>query len=233
MTADRRVGILGGTLDPVHRGHLDAAAAAQRALRLDEVLFLPSSVPPHRAHPVASSYHRFAMVALAISGRAGWRGCDLELADPAPSYTADTLRKLHERGLRAHELFFITGADAFTEIATWKDYPAVLDLAHFAVVSRRGMAASTMRERLPVLASRMRFPADTGKQQALIFLIDAPTADVSSTAIRRACAAGESIADMVPDGVRQHIAQHALYDALSPARNDGQRMTAGGLHGQD
>jgi nicotinate-nucleotide adenylyltransferase len=218
MTSNRRVGILGGTLDPVHCGHLDAAAAAKRALRLDEVLILPSSVPPHRACPAASSYHRFAMVALAISGRAGWRASDLELTDPAPSYTSDTLAKLHALGFQPQELFFITGADAFAEIATWKNYPALLDLAHFAVVSRRGLAASAMAERLPALAPRMHRAAEDWESHhaALIFLIDAPTADVSSTAIRRACASGESIAGMVPEAVRQHIVQHGLYDAPSP-----------------
>ncbi len=139
MTAARRVGILGGTFDPIHCGHLDAGAAAQAALDLEELLVLPSNIPPHRPQPVASSYHRFAMVALAIAGRRGWRALDLELREDGRSYTSDSLHTLHGQGFNAQELFFVTGADAFLEIATWKNYPAVLDLAHFAVISRRGV----------------------------------------------------------------------------------------------
>src|SRR6202140_3152410 len=122
MTGNRRVGILGGTFDPVHCGHLDAGAAAQDALCLGKVLVLPSNIPPHRPQPLASSYHRFAMVALAIAGRPGWRALDLELGDAARSYTTDTLQRFHDQAYSAAELFFIAGADAFVEIATWKNY---------------------------------------------------------------------------------------------------------------
>ena len=238
MTARRRVGILGGMFDPIHCGHLDAAAAAQQALRLDEMLVLPSNIPPHRAQPVASTYHRFAMVALAIAGRAGWRAVDLELRETAPSYTSRTLGRLHAEGFRTGELFFITGADAFVEIGGWKDYPALLDLAHFAVVSRPGTPASSMPDRLPTLASRMYRPAEVPAtvRSTVIFLIDSATTDVSSTAIRRACAAGESIAGMVPHAVRQHIDQHRLYGGPAPAGESGREsghQPAGRLHGQD
>src|SRR5262245_64525818 len=136
MIGRRRIGLLGGTFDPIHRGHLDLATAAEAALHLMEVLVLPSNIPPHRPQPVASSHHRFAMAAMAIAGRRGWRALDVELQRAAPSYTADTLQRFHASGFAPSELVFITGADAFLEIATWHDYPAVLDRAHFAVVSR-------------------------------------------------------------------------------------------------
>ena len=234
MTA-ARLGILGGTFDPIHCGHIDAGAAAQAALALDEILVVPSNIPPHRPPPVASSHHRFAMAALAIAGRSRWRAMDLELGEPVKSYTADTLRRLHAGGFSAFELFFITGADAFIEIATWKDYPAVLDLAHFAVVSRRGVSAGEVLKRLPSLADRMRTAVHTPDEKTdptvrlkpdptyggtsdgtLIFLIGAPTADVSSTAIRQARAEGRSIAGMVPLMVQQHIEQHRLYPSAAP-----------------
>ena len=233
----RRVGILGGTFDPIHFGHLDAGTAAQRALHLDAIFLLPSNLPPHRPQPVASGYHRFAMVALAIGGRPGWRALDLELRAAALSYTSDTLTSLHADGFNATELFFIAGSDAFVEIATWKDYPALLDLAHFAVISRPGAPVAQLPERLPALAARMRSPSHSARpsSSALIFLIDAATTDVSSTAIRRACAAHEPIADMVPAAVQQHLEQHALYqDPATPSESgDGlASRPAGRLHGQ-
>lgn len=238
MTMSQRIGILGGTFDPIHCGHLDAGLAAQRALGLDQVLVLPSNIPPHRPQPVASSYHRFAMVALAIAGRPGWRALDLELRAGARSYTSETLKRLHAEGFRATELVFITGTDAFVEIATWKDYPALLELAHFAVISRPGTPAASMPDRLAALASRMRTTGDSHAppDATVIFLIDAVTADVSSTAIRRACAAHQSIADMVPHAVRQHIDQHALYGETTAARetgNESATQPAGRLHGED
>jgi nicotinate-nucleotide adenylyltransferase len=223
MTAARRVGILGGTFDPIHCGHLDAGAAAQRTLDLDTILVLPCNVPPHRPPPMASRYHRFAMVALAIAGRPGWRALDLELRVEGRSYTWDTLRRLHADGFNPAELFFITGADAFVEIATWKNYPEVLDLAHFAVVSRRGVPVGELPARLIALEGRMRAVATphAGRGHAtdaegptLIFLIDAATADVSATAIRGALGRRESISGMVTASVRQHIEQHALYEDI-------------------
>ena len=161
MTAPRRVGILGGTFDPIHCGHVDVGAAAQAALDLEELLVLPSNIPPHRPQPVASSYHRFAMVALAIAGRRGWRALDLELREDGMSYTSETLRSLHDHGVSAQELFFVTGADAFLEIATWKNYPGVLNLAHFAVVSRPGVPVAALPAQLPELADRMQAIAPT------------------------------------------------------------------------
>src|SRR5918993_3914439 len=113
-----RIGILGGTLDPIPLGHLDAASAAREALSLDRVLIIPSHVPPHRSEPVSSAFHRFAMAALAVNGVDGLAVSDLELAAPGPSYTADTLVRVRQgfAGLPASQIFFIIGADAFAEI---------------------------------------------------------------------------------------------------------------------
>jgi nicotinate-nucleotide adenylyltransferase len=210
----RRLGILGGTFDPIHCGHVETAAAAVRALDLTGVFVIPASVPPHRGEPFASTFHRFAMVAMAVAGRPGWLASDLEVSVPqARSFTVDTLRRFHDRGYRASELFFILGADAFVEIGTWRDYPGVLDLAHFAVVSRPGTDAGQLRRRLPALAGRMIDAAAAVQaiDRPAIVVIDAPTPDVSSTAIRRRVADGETVAGMVPAGVLQHIEQHGLY----------------------
>ena len=237
MTPVRRIGVFGGTFDPIHRGHIDIGCAAERALHLTRMLVIPASVPPHRAQPLASSYHRFAMVALSVAGRPGWRASDLELWAGGPSYTSATLEELHGRGYASSELFFVIGADAFTEIGAWKDYPGILDRAHFAVVSRPGCASSQLPARLPDLARRMvRPPIDQlSRPDPSIILVDAPTADVSSTVVRERCALRQSIAGMVEPAVEQHIEQHGLYTSMVPGRrgNDKQpNPAAGGLNGQ-
>ena len=207
--APRRIGILGGTFDPIHCGHIDLARAADEALALTRLLIIPSHVPPHRAAPIASSYHRFAMVALALANRPTWNASDLEQRSAEPSYTSTSLRRFHADGYEPAELFFLIGADAFAEIETWRDYPQILGLAQFVVVSRPSFPVGELRRRLPLLADR-------------IVAIDAPTAAVSATDIRRRIAAGESIAGLVPPAVRQHIEQHGLYRTMS-----------GRIHGED
>jgi nicotinate-nucleotide adenylyltransferase len=232
----RRIGIMGGTFDPIHWGHLEAAFAAETALDLMRVLIITANVPPHRPQPRASSYHRFAMVSLAVNGRSGWRASDLELRHDVRSYTAATLQKFHERGYTPAELFFIVGADAFAEIESWMDYPALLDYCHFAVVTRSGHPVADLPHRFPKLTGRMvRPPLDAMSHfDPAIVLIDMPTADVSSTEVRDRRDRGESVAGLVPDGVLHHIEQHGLYTPRSPGRraSDGAAgPPAGGLHG--
>jgi len=234
----RRIGILGGTFDPIHWGHLEAAFAAETALKLMRLLVITSHVPPHREPPRASSYHRFAMVALAIAGRSGWRASDLELRLDAESYTAETLRRFHERGYAPAELFFIIGADAFSEIQSWKNYPAVLEYAHFAVVARPGHPVDDLPHRLPMLAERMvTSPLDAiSHLDTMVVLVDSPTSNVSATQVRERRARGESIAGLVPDPVRQHIEQHGLYLSQTPGRRASDESTAaatGRAHGED
>ena len=234
----RRIGILGGTFDPVHTGHLEAAFAAESALRLMRMQVVTSNTPPHRPQPKASSYHRFAMVSLAISGRARWRASDIELRDDSRSYTSATLRKFHARGYAPVELYFIIGSDAFADIVNWMDYPVVLDYAHFAVVARPGHSIDDMPGRLPALANRMVRPHLDALSQVgpMIVLIDHATPDVSSSAIRERRARGESIAGLVPDLVRQHIEQHGLYSSMSPERRASDAPIAGAagrLHAED
>jgi len=199
----RRIGILGGTFDPIHRGHLDVGTAAESALSLDRLFVIPSQAPPHRAAPHASSFHRFAMVALTVAGRPAWRASDLELRTPPPSYTASTLKQFHARGYAPRELFFLIGADAFAEIESWKDYPALLGYAHFAVLSRPGHPVQSLPVQMPHLARLMTNPAvgpETFDTPSII-LIDASTADGSSTGIRELRGQGRPIAGLVDTGV--------------------------------
>jgi nicotinate-nucleotide adenylyltransferase len=193
-----RTGILGGTFDPIHLGHLEAADAARRHLQLDRVLLLPSRTPPHRStEPRASVYHRFAMTALAAAER-DMLASDLELRRDGASYTALTLEALHREGYAPGELFFITGSDAFAEISTWYDYPRLFELGNFAVVSRPGYPIV-----IPLLPMKSALTS--------VIAIEAHTPDVSSTEIRRRVAAGESIRGLVASSVAYHIARHRLY----------------------
>jgi len=217
MNSDRRLGVLGGAFDPVHGGHLAVARAAQAAAGLTRVLFVPVHHPPHRrVEPRASGYHRFAMLALALTDRPDFAMSDAELLSNQTSYTSTTLRRLHAEGFSAVQLFFITGADAFAEIATWNEYPAILDLSHFIVVSRPGHPARQMPTRLPDLQPRM-IDVGTGDAQAAdlrtprILLVSAPTPDVSATQIRRRAREGAPLSDLVPLAVERYIMRQRLY----------------------
>ena len=202
-----RLGVLGGTFDPIHLGHIDAADAAQHGLSLESIVLIPSRIPPHRADPTsASAEDRLAMVELAAADRPGWSASRIELDRDGPSYTYDTLTELGaRRESRSTQIFFITGADAFAEIATWSRYPAVLDLANFVVVSRPGITLDSLRERVPSAFDR-HSPANTR-----VILVEARTPDVSSTDIRRRVRAGESLSGLVPPAVADYIRTHRLY----------------------
>lgn len=219
MTLEGRIGVLGGTFDPIHLGHLDAAQAARAGCGLDTVLLVPARTPPHRpVEPHASERDRFTMVTLAANGVEGIEACDIELRSNAPSLTAVTLERLAAQGVEPTRLFFVTGADAFAEIATWHDYPAVLDRSHFVVVARPGHPIDDLRNRLPELRARMRQVnegADVADDRVGIWLVEAETREISSSTIRRRVASGESIATMVPVPVARYIDTHALYTASS------------------
>jgi nicotinate-nucleotide adenylyltransferase len=206
------LGVLGGTFDPIHNGHLAAADAAERALQLNAVTLVPSRIPPHRRDPAgASGEDRYEMASLAAGERPGWTASRIELDRDGPSYTYDTLLEL-QKDIRlkpdttaSTQIFFILGADAFAEIATWSRYPAVLDLANFVVVSRPGITLDSVRERVPA-AFGLRPSAKTR-----VILLDVNTPDVSSTDIRRRIRAGDSLARLVPDPVAAYIHAHRLY----------------------
>jgi nicotinate-nucleotide adenylyltransferase len=209
----RRLGILGGTFDPIHVGHLDAAAAARAAVELDEVVFIPAHDPPHRpTDPHASAFHRFALASLAIEGINGYRVSDMELLRDGPSYTVTTLRALHGEGWMPWQLYFVLGADAFAEIQTWYAFPEVLDCANFVVISRPGA---------PDVGRDAQRPGgeDSRRGATSIYHVEARTRDVSSTTIRARLAAGQSIEDLVPAAVARHIGAHHLYGAATNARS--------------
>ena len=223
MTSGRRLGVFGGTFDPIHVGHLDVADAAWSALALDELRFIPLRDPPHRVdEPRATPFHRFALVSLAVDGHRGYRACDLELTRQGPSYTVDTLRAFHDEGWTPSQIFLLLGADAFAEISTWREFPDVLETAHFAVIGRPGMTSDVALSRTPQLAGRVRrHPDDVGTSGGTsIFFVAARTRDVSSSMIRSRLAARESIAGLVPAAVERHIFAHHLYGAVDNLHGD-------------
>jgi nicotinate-nucleotide adenylyltransferase len=209
------LGVLGGTFDPIHNGHIAAAAAAQDSLGLESIVLVPSHIPPHRQDPVgATAEQRYAMARLAAE-RPGWSASRIEIAREGPSYTFDTLVELRTRSAGT-QIFFILGADAFAEIATWFRYPDVLDVANFVVVSRPGITLDSLRERVPSAfehhppcsPSALR---DLGSEETRVILVEATTPNVSSTDIRRRIGAGEPLSGLVPDPVANYIRAHHLY----------------------
>jgi nicotinate-nucleotide adenylyltransferase len=226
-----RLGVLGGTLDPVHCGHLAAAHAAARALSLDRVWLMPSHVPAHKAAPGASPWHRFAMAAIAVAGDDTLAVSDLELSRPGPTYTCDTLHALAAEGFRPSQIFFITGADAFAGIETWHRFPEVLDAGHFVVVARPGHELPEAVRMHPLIAPRLHTCAADGGgiaeeslQSCGIWLVCADTPDVSSSEIRQRVLTGEEAGRDVPASVAAHIRRHGLYTPATAARR---------LHGEN
>lgn len=227
-----RLGLLGGTLDPVHRGHLAAAHAARQALALDRVFLMPARLPSHRGVPGASGWHRFAMAAMAVDGEEGLAASDIELARSGTTYTWDTLEALSVAGYAPSQLYFITGADAFAAIETWFRYPDLLDRAHFVVISRPGHSLppehawpDEVRPRVRRITAEHAAPSPTdAANRTLVWLVEATTPDVSSTVVRERVDAGTGVDALVPPRVAAHIRRHGLYDAANAART---------LHGED
>jgi nicotinate-nucleotide adenylyltransferase len=193
------LGLLGGTFDPFHNGHLAAAEAAIGCARLDRVTFFPGAQPPHRPPAVASAQQRLEMCRLGTAGEPRFAVSDVEVTRGGPSYTADTLvemRRLHPD----EELFLILGWDAARLFSTWRHPDEVRALASIVVVCRPG---SEVPREADLKAS--------GLEGEGVLLCLRPTPDVSASEIRRAVADGESIAGKVPASVERYITSHRLY----------------------
>jgi nicotinate-nucleotide adenylyltransferase len=195
-----RLGVFGGSFDPVHNAHVGLARACQQQAGLDEIWFMPTSIQPLKQRgPTATDAERIEMLELAISNRPDWRVCTLEIDRGGMSYTVDTLRQMAEE-LPEAELFFLMGADAVREVPRWKEPDVIFGLATPLVVRRGGELEPSLDE--------MRAYCDAIKQPQLI---EMPSMTASSTELRRRCAAGESIDDLVPPPVAAYIAARNLY----------------------
>jgi nicotinate-nucleotide adenylyltransferase len=198
-STDGRTGVLGGTFDPVHVGHLAAAASAIECARLDRVIFMPSGQPPHRPSAAGSPEHRLEMTRLATSGDGRFAVSDLELRRPGVSFTSDTLRELRLLDPRA-ELFLILGWDAARLFSSWHQPEKVRELATIVVVARPG-SASPQQADLDV--------AGLGGDRVILCLDRTP--DLSASGIRDDIKRGRSIEGKVPPAVERYIATHHLY----------------------
>jgi len=207
-----RLGIMGGTFDPIHYGHLVAAQEARAALRLDPIVFIPCRQPPHRpTPPAADAEHRYAMTIAATCTNPSFRASRVELERPAPSYTVDTLRWLHDEEPAA-ELFFITGADAVRELATWREPERLVELCRFVAIARPGYDLGGLER-------------DLGEFARAVSPIQAPGVDISSTEIRQRVSQGRPIKYLTPEPVEAYIVKHGLY------RGDDQPDEKGGDQG--
>ncbi|RUM88855.1 MAG: nicotinate-nucleotide adenylyltransferase [Thermodesulfatator sp.] len=198
--ASRKIGLLGGTFDPIHLAHLRVAEEVREALGLAEVWFIPAGVPPHkRSEPHLSFEERFHLVKLALEDHPAFRALDLEGRRPGPSYTVDTLEELHSL-YPEEEFFFILGGDAFQEIQTWRAWRRIPELARLVVVSRGDFSL----EKAQALAQEL-FPTHR------LYFVKVTRLDISSTEIRCRRKAGLSIRYLVPEAVFHHIEKAGLY----------------------
>jgi nicotinate-nucleotide adenylyltransferase len=212
-----RLGILGGTFDPIHLGHLRLAEEVGEELKLERVYLVPAALPPHKEiRPITPFPQRVAMARLAAGESPLLEVHDLEGRREGFSYSIETLRQFHDLFGPDLELFFILGMDAFLEIETWKEYQDLFGYAHFVVIQRPGFPPRKLE---PFLASldlgfeRTResnvFAAASGNK---VLYMEATIMAISSTEIREKVAAGKSIRFLVPEGVRSYIVKNRLYE---------------------
>jgi nicotinate-nucleotide adenylyltransferase len=200
--SDRRIGIMGGTFDPIHHGHLVAASEVAHRFDLDEVVFVPTGRPWQKTdRDVSAAEDRYLMTVIATAADPRFRVSRVDVDRDGPTYTVDTLRDLRAEYAHAGddvELFFITGADALASIAGWVDAVELLELAHFVGVTRPGHAL-----------------VDPGLPAGSVTLVEVPALAISSTDCRERVARGEPIRYLVPDGVVEYVAKRGLYAGTS------------------
>lgn len=188
-----RLGVMGGTFDPIHNGHLVAASEAAAAFNLSEVIFVPTGEPWQKTRKVTKSEDRYLMTVVATASNPRFKVSRVDIDRAGPTYTIDTLRELRELHPDA-DLYFITGADAIAQILSWRDVDQIWGLAHFVAVSRPG--------------HQMTLPEHP---EGAISVLEIPALAISSTDIRQRVSAVKPVWYLVPDGVVQYIAKHQLY----------------------
>lgn len=193
-----RLGVMGGTFDPIHHGHLVAASEVQARFALDEVVFVPTGEPWQKAgRHVSQAEDRYLMTTIATASNPRFSVSRVDIERPGPTYTVDTLRDIRQVRPKAMDVFFITGADALSQILTWKGVEELFDLAHFVGVSRPGVPLGEN--------DITHLPGES------VTLLEVPALSISSTACRERVAQGLPLWYLVPDGIVQYIAKRGLY----------------------
>ncbi len=191
----RRVGVMGGTFDPIHHGHLVAASEVASLFALDEVVFVPTGQPWQKTErDVTTAEDRYLMAVIATASNPRFSVSRVDVDRAGPTYTIDTLRDLRSEMAEEAELYFITGADAMNQILSWRDMAELFDLAHFVGVTRPGHALS-----------------DPGLPEGRVSLVEVPALAISSTEVRQRIESRRPVWYLVPDGVVQYIAKRELY----------------------
>lgn len=209
-----KVGLLGGTFDPIHLGHLEAAAASLECAGLDQVLLVPAGRPPHKVGAIASAEDRLAMCRLAVEGRPGLGVWDWEVRRDEPSYTVETLRAFR-RERPADEPFLILGWDAARDIRSWHEPDRVLELARLIVVGRPGLESPT---------SESLTEAGIEPRRVTLCLIGTP--DVAATHVRRLAGRRQDLEGLVPGPVERFIRERGLYRTDAPGAHGDSRQPA-------
>jgi nicotinate-nucleotide adenylyltransferase len=192
LTVRRRIGVMGGTFDPIHNGHLVAASEVASAFKLDEVIFVPTG-SPYQKQNVTSAEHRYLMTVIATASNPRFKVSRIDIDRGGDTYTVDTLQEMKELHPDA-DLVFISGADAIAQILAWKEAERLWSLAHFVAVSRPG--------------HNLTIP---DAPEGSISSLEIPALAISSTDVRRRVDSGYPVWYLVPDGVVQYIAKHELY----------------------
>jgi nicotinate-nucleotide adenylyltransferase len=211
-----RLGILGGTFDPIHYGHLRLAEEVGETLNLEHVYLIPAALPPHKGQRKVSPFqHRLEMTRIASAESPLLKVLDLEARREGFSYSIETLKTFHRMVQPDLDLHFVLGMDAFLEIETWKDYRSLFHYAHFVVIQRPGFPSDILESFLPTLGvafakknGENRFVAPSGYE---VICMEATLMDISSTKIREKVAAGKSIRFLVPEAVKTYIDHSHLY----------------------
>jgi len=200
---NHRVGVMGGTFDPVHYGHLFIAECSRYRFNLAKVLFIPSGRPVHKKRGnILEPQHRLEMTRLAVKSNPFFEISSIEVDRPGPTYAVDTLEQLHLDNESRDKYFYITGADAILEILTWKDVPKVFEMCSFIAVTRPGYSLDGLNRVLRNLSQ---------EQREKIHIFETTGILISSTEIRQRVNRGEPIKYLVPEEVEQYILTHKLY----------------------
>jgi nicotinate-nucleotide adenylyltransferase len=218
-----RLGLLGGTFNPIHNGHLSIARQTREALALDRILFIPTNDPPHKPHQsLAPAKDRYEMVRLAIGSDPAFAISDVELRRPGTSYSIDTVKLLQQEYGPQTQLYFLIGLDAFLDFPSWREPDTLLTLCSFIVVSRPGLSFQALftLPMLPPLSIQSLVDLDTGRTSKLavpmgaqsLICLRLPPSDVSASAIRSKIKQGLPTANLLPPTVESYILQHHIYD---------------------